>query len=183
MASGILILRLVLGLTLAAHGAQKLFGVFGGGGPRGTARSFAGLGFRVPLLMALAAGLAEFGGGLLFAAGLLTPLAALAITVVMLNAIGTVHWRNGLFNSNGGYEFNLLVWTAAVAIADTGPARFSLDNAIGWADNISGPWWGVGVAALSVLVSALTLTLGRGSGAPAQAPGRKSEEETLQQAA
>lgn len=111
--------------------------------------------------MALAAGIAEFGGGLLLASGLLTPLAALAIAVVMLNAIGSVHWRNGFWNGKGGYEFNLTLWAAAVAIAAIGAGRFSLDALIGWADNISGLWWGVGVAGLSVLASASTLTLGR----------------------
>jgi putative oxidoreductase len=160
MSYGIFLLRVVLGSIMAAHGAQKLFGWFGGGGPRGTAAGFAQLRFREPMLMALAAGLAELGGGLLIAAGLLTPLAALAIAVVMLNAIGTVHWRNGFFNSAGGYEFNLLVLAAAVAITATGAARFSLDNLIGWADNISGLWWGIGVLAVSALVSAVTLTLG-----------------------
>ena len=165
MSYGILFLRVVLGSIMAAHGAQKLFGWFGGGGPRGTADGFTQLRFRAPLLLALAAGLAEFGGGLLIAAGLLTPLAALAITVVMLNAIGTVHWPNGFWNTRGGYEFNLLVLTAAVAIAATGAARFSLDNLIGWADNINGLWWGVGVIAISVLVSAVTLTIGRRSSA------------------
>ena len=163
MSYGILLLRVVLGSIMAAHGAQKLFGWFGGGGSRGTAAGFAQLRFRAPLLMALAAGLAELGGGLLIAAGLLTPLAALAIAVVMLNAIGTVHWRNGFFNSAGGYEFNLLVLAAAAAIAATGAARFSLDNLIGWADNISGLLWGIGVIAVSALVSAVTLTLGRRS--------------------
>ena len=98
MSYGILLLRVVLGSIVAAHGAQKLFGWFGGGGPHGTASSFAQLRFRAPLVLALAAGLAEFGGGLLLTAGLLTPLAALAITVVMLNAIATVHWRSGFFN-------------------------------------------------------------------------------------
>jgi putative oxidoreductase len=156
-------LRVVLGSIVAAHGAQKLFGWFGGGGPRGTAAGFAQLRFREPLLMALAAGVAELGGGLLIAAGLLTPLAALAIAVVMLNAIGSVHWRNGFFNSAGGYEFNLLVLAGAAAIAATGAARFSFDNLIGWADTVSGLWWGIGVIGLSALVSAITLTLGRQS--------------------
>jgi len=165
MSYGILFLRVVLGAIMAAHGAQKLFGWFGGGGPRGTAEGFAHLRFRAPLLFALAAGLAEFGGGLLLAAGLLTPLAALAIAVVMLNAIGTVHWPNGFWNSRGGYEFNLLVVAAAVAMAATGAARFSLDNLIGWVDNISGLWWGVGVIAVGVLVSSVTLTIGRHSSA------------------
>jgi putative oxidoreductase len=82
---------------------------------------------------------------------------------VMLNAIGAVHWPNGFWNTRGGYEFNLLVVAAAVAVAATGAARFSLDNLIGWADNISGLWWGIGVIAISVLVSAVTLTIGRHS--------------------
>jgi len=170
MSYGIFLLRVVLGSIMAAHGAQKLFGWFGGGGPRGTAAGFTQLRFRAPLLLALAAGLAEFGGGLLIAAGLLTPLAAIAIAVVMLNAIGTVHWRNGFFNSAGGYEFHLLVLAVAVAIAATGAARFSLDNVIGWADNISGLWWGVGVIAISALVSSITLTLGRRSSAERGVP-------------
>jgi putative oxidoreductase len=161
MSYGILFLRFVLGVTVAAHGGQKLFGSLGGHGPRGTGGFFSTLGFRAAVLMAIAAGTAEFGGGVLLASGLLTPLAALAIAVVMLNAIGSVHWRNGFWNSNGGYEFNLNLWAAAVAIAAIGPGRFSLDALIGWADNISGLWWGVGVAGLSVLVSAVTLTLGR----------------------
>ena len=112
---------------------------------------------------ALGAGLAELGGGLLIALGLLTPLAAAAIAIVMLNAIVTVHWRNGFFTAAGGYEFNLLVFTAAVATAATGPGRFSLDNLYGWADNLSGLWWGVGVAGIAMIVSALTLTVGRGA--------------------
>ena len=161
MSYGILVLRLVLGLTMAAHGAQKLFGVFGGSGPRGTARNFERLAFRAPLLMAFGAGLAEFGGGLLFAGGLLTPLAALAIAVVMVNAVVTTHLANGFWSSRGGYEYNLLVWTAAVAVAATGAARFSFDRLLSIDDNISGLWCGVGVAALSIVVSAGTLVLGR----------------------
>lgn len=161
MSYGILLLRLVLGLSVAAHGAQKLFGSFGGSGPRGTASFFEHLRFRAPLLLAFAAGLSELGGGLLLAAGLLTPLASLAIAVVMLNAIGTVHWRNGFWNSNRGYELNLLIWATAVALAATGGGRFSLDALIGWEGELGGLWWGVGVAGLSMLVSAVTLTLGR----------------------
>lgn len=163
MSYGILLLRGVLGAIMAAHGAQKLFGWFGGGGPSQTAGGFAQLGFRPPLLAALAAGLAEFGGGTLLAAGLVTPLATLAIAVVMLNAIATVHWRNGFWVMKGGYEFNLLILAASVSLAATGPGRFSLDALIGWADDISGLSWGFAVAGLSALVAALTLTLGRRS--------------------
>jgi putative oxidoreductase len=170
MSYGILILRVVLGSIMAAHGSQKLFGWFGGSGPQGTSSSFAQLGYSPPLFLALGAGLAELGGGLLIAVGLVTPLAAAAIAIVMLNAIGAVHWRNGFFNANGGYEFNLLVITAAVATAATGPGRFSLDNLYGWADNLSGLWWGVGVVGVAVVVSTLTLTVARrgstGSGLP-----------------
>src|SRR5919197_3434210 len=109
MSYGILALRVVLGTTMAAHGAQKLFGWFGGGGPRGTAGGFEQLRFRAPLLMAVAAGLAELGGGALLAAGLFTPFAALAIAIVMVNAFATVHRPNGFWNSSGGFEFNLLI--------------------------------------------------------------------------
>jgi putative oxidoreductase len=181
MSQGILFLRLVVGLIVAAHGAQKLFGSFAGHGLRGTGDSFSTLGFRTPLLMALAAGIAEFGGGLLLASGLLTPLAALAIAVVMLNAIGSVHWRNGFWNSKGGYEFNLALWAAAVAIAAIGAGRFSLDALVGWADNISGLWWGVGVAGLSLFVSAITLTLGRRVDEPGEAA--RTREQDIREAA
>ena len=116
-----ILLRVVAGLALAAHGSQKLFGSFGGSGPAGTRTFFAGLGFRTPLAMAFVAGLSELGGGLLFAFGLLTPFAALAITVVMLNAIGTVHWKKGFFNSAGGFEYNLLIIATAVAVTADRP--------------------------------------------------------------
>jgi putative oxidoreductase len=176
MSYGLLALRLVLGLVMAGHGAQKLFGWFGGGGPQGTGGMFGHLRFRAPVLMALVAGVAEFGGGLLLAAGLLTPLAALAIVGVMINAIVTVHWRNGLWATAGGYEYNLIIIAAAAALAATGPGRYSLDALIGWADDISGVWWGVGVVAVAALLSAATLTLGR-TAAPVAAQGGGTDED------
>jgi putative oxidoreductase len=156
MSYGILLLRVVFGLALAAHGSQKLFGWFGGHGLRGTAGFFGQLGFRAPLAMAALAGLAELGGGLLFALGLATPLAAFAIAVVMLNAIWAVHWKNGFWNSNGGYEMNLFILATAAAVAVTGAGRFSLDSWIGWAGELSGLWWGVGVLAAALATSLLT---------------------------
>jgi putative oxidoreductase len=168
MELAMLLLRLVVGLTVAAHGAQKLFGSFGGGGVAGTRTFFAGLGFRSPLLMAFGAGTAELGGGLLLAFGLLTPLAALALVVVMLNAIGTVHWPKGFFNSAGGYEYNLLIIAAALAVAAAGPGWLSLDEAGGWAGRISGPWWALAVGALAAIVALATLTLGRRALVPAR---------------
>ena len=158
MASGLLLLRVVAGLTVAAHGAQKLFGWFGGGGPSGTAEGFSSLGFRPAPVLALAAGLSE-AAGVLFALGFLTPLAALAIAVVMLNAIESVHWRNGFFNGNGGYEYNLLLLTVAVSVAAIGPGRFSVDHVLGWDDNLRGVWWGVGVFAAALAISLVTTQL------------------------
>jgi putative oxidoreductase len=156
MSYGILLLRVVFGLALAAHGSQKLFGSFGGHGLRGTAGFFGQLGFRAPLAMAALAGLAEFGGGVLFALGLATPLAAFAIAVVMLNAIAAVHWEKGFWNSKGGYEMNLFVLATAVAVVAAGPGRFSLDSWLGWAGDVSGLWWGVGVLAAAFTVSLAT---------------------------
>lgn len=160
MSYGLLLLRVAVGGTMFAHGAQKLFGWFGGPGPRGTAGMFGSLRFRAPLLMAFAAAFAEASGALL-AFGFVTPLAALAIVVVMLNAIGTVHWPKGFFAGAGGYEFNLLLAAAATTLVATGPGRFSIDRAIGWDDNITGLWWAVGVVAAAAAISLLTLTLGR----------------------
>ena len=176
MSYGLLALRVVLGLVLAGHGAQKLFGWFGGGGPRGTAGMFGQhLRFRAPLVVAVVGGLAEFGGGLLLATGLLTPLAALGIAAVMINAVATVHWPNGFWATKGGYEYNLIILTAVVALAATGPGRYSLDAAIGWADDISGVWWGVGVLALAALLSALALILGRSAPAAARTGADEAE--------
>ncbi len=161
MSFGLLLLRAVFGLTMAVHGSQKLFGFFGGGGTAGTRKFFASLGFRAPLVMALTAGLAEFGGGLLFAFGLATPIASLSLAVVMLNAVGSVHWKKGFINSAGGYEYNLAILGAALAVTSTGPGRFSLDHAIGWAGMLSGPYWMLGTLALAFLIGFVTLTLGR----------------------
>jgi putative oxidoreductase len=173
MEYGMILLRLVAGLTLAAHGSQKLFGLFGGSGTAGTRTFFAGLGFRTPLAMAFIAGLSELGGGLLFAFGLVTPIAALALTVVMLNAIGTVHWKKGFFNSAGGYEYNLLIIATAAAVTAAGPGRFSLDHAFGWAGSVSGPWWALALVVLAPMIALVTLTLGRASRSPA-APDERS---------
>src|SRR5918911_1896173 len=161
MSYGLLILRVVVGLTMSAHGAQKLLGWFGGPGLGGVKAMLGNLGFRIPALMALGLGLTEFGGGTLFALGFLTPLAALGIVVVMLNAIALVHFKNGFWAGKGGYEFNLVLLAASVAVAATGPGRFSIDRALGLDDNLSGLWWGVGVLGAAVLLSLFTLNLGR----------------------
>src|SRR5919199_2851645 len=160
MSYGLLLLRVVLGGTMAAHGAQKLFGWFEGPGLEGVTGMLAKFGFRLPSLFALGLALTE-SAGVLFALGFLTPLVALGIAVVMLNAIALVHLKNGSWAGKGGYEFNLVLLTAAVAVSATGPGRFSIDRALRWDDNLSGLWWGVGVAGAAVVLSLLVLNLGR----------------------
>lgn len=158
MEYGILLIRLVVGLAFAGHGAQKLFGWFGGGGPQGTAAFFASLGYRMPAAMAIVAGLSELGGGLLLAAGLLTPLAALVLSTVMLNAIATVQWKRGFL---GGWELDSTFMAVAIAVTMAGPGRLSLDNAIGWADDITGPAWASLAFASAIVASLITTTIGR----------------------
>jgi putative oxidoreductase len=161
MSYGILLIRIVVGVTLGAHGAQKVFGWFGGHGPRGTAGFFGdGLGFRAPLLLAMAAGAAELSG-LAFAAGFLTPLAALGIVVAMLTAIATVHWQKGFFMTEGGFEYNLVLIAVAVGVTMTGPGSYTLDAALGWAGSITGVWWGLGVLGAGAVLTALTLAVFR----------------------
>lgn len=158
MEYGLLLLRLVVGLLFAAHGAQKLFGWFGGDGPQGTAAFFASLGYRWPARLAIVAGLAELGGGLLLATGLLTPVAAFLLATMMLNAIATVVFPKGFI---GGYEFELTLLTVAVALAATGPGEISLDDAIGWADDITGIAWASLVLGSAIVTSLVTTTIGR----------------------
>ena len=143
MAYGLLLIRAVIGLSVAAHGAQKLFGWFGGPGLKGAAAGFGHLRYRRPHLWALAASSGEVAGGVLFAVGLATPLAALTIAVVMVNAIASAHWSKGFWLSKGGYEYTLAILAVALGVAATGPGRVSLDALIGW-DKFSGLWWGAG---------------------------------------
>jgi putative oxidoreductase len=131
MDQGLLVARLVVGLLMAGHGAQKAFGWFGGHGLKGLAGFLESLGFRPGRLFAAAAAGGEVAGGLLIALGLLGPIGpALTLSVMIVAAI-TVHWKNGLFVTSNGIEVPLLYAAAAVALALTGPGRFSLDAALG----------------------------------------------------
>jgi putative oxidoreductase len=158
MEYGLLALRLLVGLLFAAHGSQKLFGWFGGGGPAGTAGFLSSLGYRAPPLMALAAGLSEVGGGLLLATGFLTPLAGLLLATMMLNAIVTVKWSQGFI---GGYELEAVLLAVSIALVATGPGRISLDRALGWDDNITGTGWASAALAGAIVAAVVTTTLGR----------------------
>src|SRR5258705_11829424 len=117
MGIGILLLRLVVGLTLAAPGAQKLFGWFGGYGLNGPGGFLEQLGFVPGRRAALFAGLAETGAGLLLALGLATPLAAAIALSVMIVAGVSAHGKKGFFAHNGGYEYTLMLGIAALSLA------------------------------------------------------------------
>lgn len=125
-----LILRVPVGLILAAHGAQKLFGWFGGNGLAGTAGWLSSMGMEPGLLMAILAGSAEFFGGLALVLGLLTRPAALVAAFTMLVAIFSVHISNGLFAADGGYEYALTLMVALLALAVQGGGYHSIDKAL-----------------------------------------------------
>jgi len=123
-----LALRLPIGITFIAHGAQKLFGAFGGYGLESTGQWMASIGLEPGYFMALMAGSAEFFGGLLLLIGLLTRPAALVLAVTMLVAIFTVHFANGLFMANNGYEFGLALLAASVSLVFSGAGKLALDS-------------------------------------------------------
>ena len=129
------VLRLAIGVVFAAHGAQKLFGVWGGGGLTGTAAFFAQVGLSPAYPLALVVGLVELGGGLLLIGGAFTLITAAALTVNMLVAVWTVHFSSGFFlnwtiapGQGHGYEFNLALIGALVSLMLTGPGAMSIDR-------------------------------------------------------
>ncbi|MFG2056182.1 DoxX family protein [Micromonospora sp. NPDC048930] len=129
---GLLLLRVLIGVLLAAHGAQKLFGWFAGHGLRGTADFLESLGWRPGRVFAVLLGTAELAGGLALAFGAGTPVAVGVIIAVLANAARIVHRPHGLWNTDGGYEYPLVLMGSALAVAVTGPGRFSIDHLAGW---------------------------------------------------
>jgi putative oxidoreductase len=160
MHEGLLVLRSVVGLVLAAHGAQKLFGWFGGHGLAGTGHFFEGLGFRPGRAFAAAAGVTEFLGGLLIAIGFLGPVGPALVLATMIVAAVSVHAGNGLFAMTNGIEVPLLYGVAAVALAFSGPGSYSLDAATGLI-GFSTPGVALAAIALAVLGAIANLTLRR----------------------
>lgn len=167
----LVILRVTVGLLVASHGAQKLFGVFGGHGLKGTSGWLHSQGFRPALLWAVLGGAAEFGGGLLFALGLLSPLGSLGIGAAMLIAITKVHWPK-LWVAEGGLEYPLVILSVALAVGIAGPGAFSLDAR-----------WGTGVPPVGALIAIVLVALGylvgmiTSAAKPAAVP-PKAEKET-----
>jgi putative oxidoreductase len=155
MELGILLIRVTVGLTLAAHGAQKLFGWFGGYGLDGTAGWLESVGFRPGRVHALMAGLVEIGGGLLLALGAATPLGAALVASVMIVAAVTAHVKNGFFITSGGFEYNLVLGVAAIAIAFTGAGAWSIDALAGF--ETGGGTWGLLALAIAIVGSTLQL--------------------------
>ena len=154
---GLLVLRLALGLRIAGHGAQKLFGAFGGHGLNGTGGFFASIGFRPGKPMAFVAGLSEFGAGVLLVLGLLTPLASAAVIGTLLVA-GSVHAGKGLWGQNGGYELPLLYSVMAAALALTGAGAVSLDAVLGLHTSFA---YGLGAIVLGVLAGVVVVARAR----------------------
>lgn len=152
---GLLVIRVVFGGVLAGHGAQKLFGWFDGPGWYANNASFASMDYNPGVVFGPLAGLSELVGGLMLLLGLLSPLAAAIVLGTMINVIVQM-FSGGLF-SGTGYEMGLLWAAVAVAVAFTGPGRFSLDHSRPWARH--GIIWAVAAIALAVLTAVLALIL------------------------
>ena len=167
MSIGLLLLRMVVGLTLAAHGSQKLFGWFGGSGVDGTARAMEHLGFVPGRRSAVMAGLAEAGGGVLLALGAATPVAAAVLLGVMVVAIVAVHLKQGFFVTQGGYEYPLVLGLAALSVAFAGPGRLSVDALIGL--DLAGVGWGGAALIVGLVGSGIQLASRRTAAAQPQA--------------
>ncbi len=147
----LLVLRVVVGLLIASHGAMKLFGAFGGPGLHGTSGWLHSAGFRPARLWALVASGAEFGGGLLFALGLLSPLGSVGIAAAMLTAITKIHWPK-VWATEGGFEYPLVMLAVALAVGIAGPGAFSLDAWLGVLVPPAGSLAAIVLAALGYLV-------------------------------
>ena len=163
MKLGLTVFRATIGAIFFAHGAQKLFGWFGGHGLEGTGKAFDSIGLRPGRRQALIAGASEAGGGTLLGLGLLTPVGVAAVIGVMNEAVRTVHIDKGFFVTNGGYEFNLILAASAFALADSGPGPWSLDEKLGL--RMKGPLWALGALGAGLAGPRLLAAL-----APAEAP-------------
>jgi putative oxidoreductase len=157
MTIGRSILRTTLGGLMLGHGLQKLRGSFDGPGLEGTEQAMRAMGIHPARQQALAAALSETIGGGLTAAGLLSPLGPAMIIGTMAVAIKKVHFKNGVWVTNGGYEYNAVIIAAAIALAADGPGAVSIDGLL--RRRRSGPHWGIGAVALGLAGAAATLAI------------------------
>ena len=162
---GRLVARTVIGGLFVGHGTQKLMGWFGGPGLEGTTGMMQSLEMNPPRRNAIAAGLAEAGGGALLFLGLGTPLASSALIGTMITAIRKVHWSNGPWVTAGGYEYNLVLIAALLGLAEDRPGDVSLDRALGL--EFTGARWSLVALALGAAASSATVWLGK-QAAPGQ---------------
>jgi putative oxidoreductase len=162
MDTGIFIIRVLFGLAMAGHGAQKLFGWFGGYGIKGTGGFLESMGFRPGVVFAAAAGLSEMGGGVLMTIGLLTPLGAAAVLSAMLVAMISVHWKNGFFAAGNGIELPFLYAVVALGVALTGGGAFSLDRLLGL-NFLAEPRAVIGLLVLAAAGAVITLGMRHGT--------------------
>jgi putative oxidoreductase len=173
MKLGRFLLRVSVGGFFVGHGTQKLFGWFGGHGLEATAQMFEqGLGLRPGKRHALAAGAAEAGGGALLVLGAATPIAASLITATMITAIQRVHLSKGPWATDGGYEYNVVLIAAVLALAETGPGSPSVDAAAG--STAYGPKWAALALALGIIGAAGAHAINEA--APAPAPEAPAEQ-------
>ena len=147
---GLLVVRIVVGLLMAAHGSQKLFGWFGGHGIAGTAMFFEGIGFRPGRFFATLAAATEVVSGLLVALGLLGPIGPALMLSVMIVAAVSVHWKNGVFAASNGIELALFYGTVAVGLALIGFGKYSLDALLGL-QSLYSPTWAIVALAIGAI--------------------------------
>jgi putative oxidoreductase len=159
MKIGRLIARVVIGGLFVGHGTQKWFGWFGGPGLDGASQSMDALGLRPGRANAIAASVSETAGGALLVAGALTPAAAATLIATMITAVRTAHLKNGPWASKGGYEYNLVLIAALLALVDGGPGRLSLDGALGIHE--TGGAWTLAALASGIAGSTLAIEAGR----------------------
>jgi putative oxidoreductase len=158
MQFGLAVLRALVGGLFMGHGLQKLTGWFGGGGLQATGEAFESMRLKPGIAHAAAAGAAETGGGALIAAGLATPVGATLLSGTMITAIRKVHAPKGVWATNGGYEYNLVLMGAVFALADVGPGRLSLDALRG--RERTGLKWALAQLAAGAVGSAAAVAIG-----------------------